>query len=66
MNVHALPSSAAAKPANGLPNEHYVDPGVFAEERQSVLFANWSGIGFGKDVPKPAMPARSSFSGCRS
>ena len=41
MNLHALPGSVAAKLANGLPNEHYVDPGVFAEEKQSVLFANW-------------------------
>lgn len=39
--------------ANGLPNAHYIDPQVFAQERQSVLFANWSGIGFGKDVPNP-------------
>jgi len=38
--------------ARGLPNEHYVDPGTFAEEKRSVLFANWSGIGFGKDVPE--------------
>ena len=37
--------------ANGLPNEHYVDPDVFAEEKRSVLFSNWSGIGFGKDIP---------------
>jgi len=53
MNAHALLASEVAKPhpANGLPNEHYVDPGAFAEERRTVLFANWSGIGFGKDVP---------------
>ncbi|MDF9301979.1 aromatic ring-hydroxylating dioxygenase subunit alpha [Tritonibacter mobilis] len=38
--------------ANGLPNEHYVDPALFEEEKRSVLFANWSGIGFGKDVPE--------------
>ena len=25
----------------------------FDEERKSVLFKNWSGIGFGKDVPEP-------------
>lgn len=37
--------------AKGLPNEHYVDPTVFEEEKRSVLFANWAGIGFGKDVP---------------
>lgn len=38
--------------ANGLPNGHYIDPAVFAEEKRSVLFANWSGIGFGKDIPE--------------
>ena len=37
--------------AKGLPNAHYVDPAAFDEERKSVLFANWSGIGFSKDVP---------------
>jgi phenylpropionate dioxygenase-like ring-hydroxylating dioxygenase large terminal subunit len=37
--------------AKGLPNEHYVDPKTFDEERKSVLFANWSGVGFAKDVP---------------
>ena len=39
--------------AKGLPNEHYTDPQVFDEERKSVLFANWSGVGFGKDIPEP-------------
>ena len=38
--------------AKGLPNAHYTDPQVFDEERKSVLFANWAGIGFGKDVPE--------------
>jgi len=38
--------------ARGLPNAHYVDPNVFDEEKRSVLFANWSGIGFGKDIPE--------------
>lgn len=48
--------SSVLKPvetANGLPNAHYIDPDVFDEERASVLFANWAGIGFGKDVPNP-------------
>jgi phenylpropionate dioxygenase-like ring-hydroxylating dioxygenase large terminal subunit len=39
--------------ANGLPNEHYIDPEIFQEEKHAVLFANWAGIGFGKDVPEP-------------
>lgn len=54
MNKHS-PLSAVMKPinvANGLPNAHYIDPEVFAEEKRSVLFNNWSGIGFGKDIPE--------------
>ena len=39
--------------ARGLPNDHYINTEVFAEERAGVLFANWSGVGFGKDVPHP-------------
>ena len=43
--------------ARGLPNEHYVSDAVFAAERESVLFANWAGIGFAKDIePGEAMP----------
>lgn len=52
--------------ANGLPNAHYIDPVVFAEERASVLFASWSGVGFGKDIPEPAMPSPWISSACRS
>ena len=36
--------------AKGLPNEHYIDDVIFKEEKESVLFANWSAIGFAKDV----------------
>ncbi len=39
--------------ALGLPNEHYVNKDVYLEERQSVMFANWAGIGFGFDCPNP-------------
>lgn len=39
--------------ASGLPNAHYIDQEVFDEEKHAVLFANWSGIGFGKDIPEP-------------
>ncbi len=55
MNKHSALSTVLqdVETANGLPNEHYVDPAIFAEEKQSILFANWSGIGFGKDVPEP-------------
>ena len=37
--------------ATGLPNRHYVDHTVFEQEKNCLLFNNWSGIGFGKDVP---------------
>jgi len=37
--------------ARGLPNEHYVCDMVFEEEKQAVLFNNWSAIGLGKDIP---------------
>lgn len=37
--------------ARGLPNHHYVSRETFEEEKQAVLFANWSGVGFGKDIP---------------
>ena len=32
--------------AKGLPNEHYIDDEIFQEEKESVLFSNWSAIGF--------------------
>ncbi len=53
--------SEVTKPVNvarGLPNAHYIDDGVFEEECQAVLFNNWSGVGFAKDVPEKgdAMP----------
>ncbi|MFA3916347.1 aromatic ring-hydroxylating oxygenase subunit alpha [Ruegeria hyattellae] len=46
------PVMASVNTANGLPNAHYVDPEVFAEERAAVLFGNWAGVGFGKDIPE--------------
>lgn len=43
--------------AQGLPNEHYVSDDMFAAEREALLFANWAGIGFAKDLePGEAMP----------
>lgn len=60
MNAHAPLGSVLSSldGARGLPNEHYVDPAIFAEEKRSLLFANWAGIGFGKDIPEigDAMP----------
>ena len=37
--------------ANGLPNENYTSDAVFQIEKQKLLFDNWSGIGFAKNVP---------------
>jgi phenylpropionate dioxygenase-like ring-hydroxylating dioxygenase large terminal subunit len=37
--------------AKGLPNDHYINDEVFAEEKQAVLFNNWSAIGTAKDIP---------------
>jgi len=53
--------SEVTKPVNtarGLPNAHYIDDAVFEEEREAVLFNNWAGVGFAKDVPETgdAMP----------
>lgn len=61
MNKPVIGLSDVKKPVNlakGLPNAHYVDQQVFEKERDSVLYANWSGIGFGKDIPEhgDAMP----------
>ncbi|AHD03427.1 aromatic ring-hydroxylating oxygenase subunit alpha [Leisingera methylohalidivorans] len=65
MNKHdtLAPVMAPVNVANGLPNAHYIDPAVFAEEKRSVLFANWSGIGFGKDVPEPGYAKPVDFLG---
>lgn len=38
--------------ANGLPNAHYIDPVVFAEEREAVLFRQWAGLAVTADVPE--------------
>ena len=38
--------------ANGLPNAHYIDPAVFAEERDALLFGQWAGLAVTADVPE--------------
>ncbi|MEQ6204190.1 SRPBCC family protein [Sulfitobacter sp. HNIBRBA2951] len=38
--------------ANGLPNAHYIDAGVFDEERTAVLADNWAGLAVAADVPE--------------
>ncbi|MCR9125327.1 MAG: aromatic ring-hydroxylating dioxygenase subunit alpha [Rhodobacteraceae bacterium] len=49
--------------ANGLPNAHYIDPAVFDEEKNAVLFANWSGLAVAADVPEPGDAVPISFVG---
>ena len=39
--------------ARGLPNAFYVSEDLFKAEKASVFAANWTAIGFGKDVPQP-------------
>jgi len=51
--INLVPVMQTVESARGLPNDHYTSDTVFDQEKQSVLFANWSGIGFGKDVPNP-------------
>jgi len=41
------------KDAKGLANEHYTSQVIFDEEKRSILFDSWAGVGFGKDVPNP-------------
>ena len=38
--------------AQGLPNEHYIDEGIFEEEKYAVLFASWAGLAVAADVPE--------------
>lgn len=49
--------------ALGLPNAHYVDKGVYEEEREALLFSNWSAIGFGADAPNPGDVSPVDFCG---
>ena len=37
--------------ANGLPNAHYISDAVFEEEKHSILFDSWAGVGFTSDIP---------------
>ncbi|MGB7260887.1 MAG: aromatic ring-hydroxylating dioxygenase subunit alpha [Albidovulum sp.] len=53
MNIQTSlsPVMKSVNEAKGLPNAHYISPVTFDLEKRAVLFANWSGIGFGKDIP---------------
>jgi phenylpropionate dioxygenase-like ring-hydroxylating dioxygenase large terminal subunit len=49
--------------ANGLPNAHYTDVGVFEEEKHALLFANWSGLTVAAEVPEPGDAVPITFLG---
>ena len=38
--------------AKGLPNAHYIDPNTFDEEKQALLFNQWTGLATAQDVPE--------------
>ncbi|MEM8775917.1 MAG: aromatic ring-hydroxylating dioxygenase subunit alpha [Pseudomonadota bacterium] len=49
--------------ANGLPNAHYIDPAVFEEEKQALLYSQWAGLAVAADVPEPGDAVPISFLG---
>ena len=49
--------------ARGLPNEHYIDENLYAEELDGLLFDNWAGIGVGSDVPNAGDASPVNFAG---
>ena len=49
--------------ANGLPNAHYIDPDVFKEECEAVLFATWAGLDVAASVPEPGDAKPIEFAG---
>ncbi|QYX55441.1 aromatic ring-hydroxylating dioxygenase subunit alpha [Roseovarius sp. SCSIO 43702] len=54
---------ASVEQANGLPNAHYVDPAVFEEEKNAVLFTQWAGLAVASDVPEPGDAVPLTFLG---
>ncbi len=58
--------SAVRRPiaeAHGLPNAHYTDPSVFAEENQALLASQWAGLAVAADVPEPGDAVPMTFLG---
>jgi len=49
--------------ANGLPNAHYIDPVVFNEEKQALIFSQWAGLAVAADVPEPGDAVPMEFLG---
>ena len=51
--------------ANGLPNAHYIDPAVFAEERDALLFGQWAGLAVAAMYQRQGTPNQSPLWACR-
>jgi phenylpropionate dioxygenase-like ring-hydroxylating dioxygenase large terminal subunit len=49
--------------ANGLPNAHYTDPGMFRTEAEALLMATWAGLAVTADVPEPGDAVPMEFLG---
>ncbi|MEM6310590.1 MAG: Rieske (2Fe-2S) protein, partial [Pseudomonadota bacterium] len=49
--------------ANGLPNGHYIDAEIYAEESQAVLQNEWAGLAVASEVPEPGDAIPLTFMG---
>ncbi|MGV6811052.1 MAG: aromatic ring-hydroxylating oxygenase subunit alpha [Brevirhabdus sp.] len=49
--------------ANGLPNAHYTDAGVYEEEKHALLFKGWAGLAVAAQVPEPGDAVPLDFMG---
>ncbi|MEN8892796.1 MAG: SRPBCC family protein [Planktotalea arctica] len=66
MTANITDLSAVRRPvaeAQGLPNAHYIDPGVFNEEKHAVLFSSWAGLGVTAVVTEPGDAKPMTFLG---
>lgn len=54
---------ANVEQAKGLPNAHYIDPTIYAEEKQALLFSQWAGLAVAADVPEPGDAVPLNFVG---
>src|SRR6056297_529404 len=49
--------------ARGLPNAHYVDPALHAEEERALLAGTWAGCAVAAQVPRPGDAVPLTFAG---
>jgi len=49
--------------AHGLPNAHYIDPDIHAQENQALLIDGWAGLAVTADVPEPGDAVPMQFLG---